>query len=198
MEVLLMRSTRSFVAVVLTALITAACSSSSSGGDGGGDQAPAQTNASTYVDGVCTALGDWQSGLDADNATMEATLSSGTPTLDDTKTALVDFLTSTVDGTKAMVSDIEALGVPDVDGGDEVASTLSAALGEVVTLFQGALDNVEGLSTDDPAGMTTALTDLATNISQGSTEIGDALSGLDTPELETAANDSEACAAISG
>ena len=200
-----MRSPRSILfAVVLASLLAAACSSDGSGGaeggDGGdgGENAPAQTGAGSYVDGVCTALTDWQSGLETDNQALQSSLTEGTPTPDETKTALVDFLSSTVDGTKAMVSDIEALGVPDVEGGDQVATALSSALGGVVTLFESALSDVEGLSTDDPAAMATALTELGTDISQGSAGIGTALGDLDTPELEEAAKSSEACKAISG
>jgi hypothetical protein len=197
-----MRSTRSFLfAIVLVALVTAACSSSdgSSDGDGGdtASEAPTTTDATTYVDGVCTALTDWQSGLDSDNETLQAALSDGQPTPEETKTALVDFLSATVDGTKAMVSDIEGLGTPDIDGGDQVASTLSSALGDVVTLFEGALDNVESLSTDDPQAMASALTDIGADITEGSTGIGTALGDLDTPELEDAAKDSTACQALS-
>ena len=68
------------------------------------------TDATTYVDGVCTALGDWKTGLDDDNEQLQSARSAGQPTPEDTKTALVDLPTATVDGTKAMISDIEALG----------------------------------------------------------------------------------------
>lgn len=178
-----MRSARSFsCALVFAALVSAACSS--------------QTDATTYVDGVCTALTDWQSGLETGNEALESTLSGGQPTPEDTKTALVDFLSATVEGTQTMVTDIEDLGVPDVDGGDEIASTLSSALGEVVTLFQGTLDDVEGLATDDPQAMASALGELGTDITEGSAGIGTALGDLDTPELEEAAKDSDACQAL--
>ena len=196
-----MRSLRSILfAAVVASLLAAACSADGSGGGEGddGENAPVQTGARAYVDGVCTALTDWQSGLETDNQALQSSLTEGTPTPDETKTALVDFLSSTVDGTKAMVSDIEDLGVPDVKGGDQIATALSSALGSVVTLFGSALSDVEGLSTGDPAAMATALSELGTDISQGSAGIGTALGDLDTPELEEAAQDSEACQAISG
>ena len=125
-----MRSARSFsCALVLVALVSAACSSSSGDDAGGGDDAnetAAQTDATTYVDGVCTALSDWQSGMEAGNDALESTLSGGQPTPEDTKNALVGFLSATVEGTQTMVTDIADLGVPDVDGGEEIASTLSS------------------------------------------------------------------------
>jgi predicted small secreted protein len=193
-----MRSTRSILfAMVLVALVTAACSSSNGDGGDSASETPTTSDATTYVDGVCTALTDWQSGLDSDNQTLQGALSDGKPTPEETKTALVDFLSATVDGTKTMVSDIEGLGTPEIDNGDQVASTLSSALGDVVTLFEGALDNVESLSTDDPQAMASALTDIGADITQGSTGIGTALGDLDTPELEDAAKDSTACQALS-
>ena len=74
---------------------------------------------------------------------------------------------------------------------------MSSALGEVVTLFEGALDNVEGVSTDDPQAMASALTDIGADITEGSTGIGTALGDLDTPELEDAAKNSTSCQALS-
>lgn len=193
------RSIRSLalLTVLMTFLVTACSKSSDGGGDGGTSAAPTTTDAATYVDGVCTALGDWKTGLDDDNQQLQSALGSGTPTPEDTKTALVTFLTATVDGTKTMVADIKALGVPDIDNGDQVASALSGAMDDVQTLFEGALDKVEGLSTDDPQAMAGALTQLGTDITQGSNDIGDALGDLDTPDLETAAKDSESCQALS-
>jgi hypothetical protein len=190
-----MRSTRSFLMVLAAvAFATASCSSSSNDGEGDSGETTT-TDAATYIDGVCTSLSDWKTGLDDDNLALQTAL-DGTPTPEESKTALVDFLTTTVDGTKAMVSDIEALGVPDVDGGDEIASTLSTELGKVTTLFEGVLDDVENLSTDDPQAMVTALGELGTTISDGSAGIGTALGDLDAPELEEAAQDSEACQAL--
>ena len=141
----MIRSTRStLLAVVLTAAVAVACSSSSGDdADGAASEAPTTTDAATYIDGVCTALGDWKTGLDDDNDALQAAL-AGTPAPEETKTALVGFLTTTVDSTKAMVSDIQALGAPEIDGGEEVASTVQTELGKVVTLFQGVLGRSRG------------------------------------------------------
>jgi hypothetical protein len=192
-----MRSTRSLVLiVVVSSLLAAGCSSDDASDGGGTSGAPAKTDAATYVDGVCTALNDWQGRLDADNQHLQDLLDGTDPSPDETKTALLTFLTATVEGTKTMVSDIESLGVPDVEGGAGIASTLSSAFDEVVTQFQGALDDVEALSTDDPKAMTKALAQVGSDISEGSSGIGEALGDLDTSQLNEAAKDSQACGAL--
>jgi hypothetical protein len=195
-----MRSPRSLVLIVVVgSLLATGCSQSSSDDAGDGDgtsAAAAQTDAATYVDGVCTALNDWQSSLDADNQDLQALLSGTDPSPEETKTGLVTFLTATVEGTKTMASDIESLGVPDVEGGAEIASTLSSAFDDVVAQFQGALDDVEALSTDDQKEMTKALAQVGSDISEGSSGIGEALGDLDTSQLNEAAKNSQACGAL--
>jgi hypothetical protein len=195
-----MRSTRLLVHIVAAgSLLAAGCSTSSSDDardDGGTSAAVAQTDAATYVDGVCTALTGWQSRLDADNQHLQDLLSGTDPSPEKTKIALVTFLTATVEGTETMVSDIESLGVPDVEGGAAIASALSSAFDDVVTQFKGALNDVEALSTDDAQAMTKALTQVGNDISEGSSGIGEALGGLDTSQLNEAAKDSQACGAL--
>ncbi len=193
-----MRLTRSVVLMLtLGILVTASCSSSSSdgGGDGGTGAAPTTSDASTYVTGVCTALTDWKDGIDSDQQQLQSAL-SGQPSPEGAKSALTDFLSSVVDGTKTMVADVKALGAPDVDGGSELAASLNQGLESVSTTFETALAKVQGMSTDDPAALAQSMTALGTDIQNGTSGISDAFNGLDTGELKTAASESAACAPL--
>ncbi len=196
---------RSFAIVLAAAAFLTACSSSSSSTVATGTSAVptsaapssvAATDAATYMESLCTSIDTWQTSIKDGNTTFQDAISAPGTTPQAVKDALDTYLTSAVQDTQTMADEVEALGTPAVDGGDQAASTVVGALNDVATLFQGALDTVQGVDVTNPAAMGTALADLATKVQQGSKDITDALGTLEGGELATVAADIPACQSI--
>ena len=194
-----------FTAIALATVLLAACSKSSTSATPAASTVSisesasasiAATDVTTYMTGLCTSVGDWKTSIQAGNKTFQDTLSSGTPTPEDVKSALSAYLTAAVQDTQTLVTQIQAMGPPDVDGGSDVHAQVVAALNSVSTLFQNALTSVQGLDTTNPAQMATALQGLATTLQQGSKDISDAFGSIQTGEFATAAQNIPACQSL--
>jgi len=197
---------RSLAIACTTAALLAACSSSSSSSTAASGTTPASTtsspssvaatDAATYMEALCTDISTWQTSLTEGNQTFQDAVSTGQPTPEDVKTALETYLSTAVEDTQTLASDIEALGAPDVEGGGDVSTTIVTALNGVATLFQSILDQVQGVDSANPAAMAAALQDLVPQLQQGAQDVADAFGGIDSSELTTAANDIPACTSI--
>ncbi|MDQ3210957.1 MAG: hypothetical protein M3Q20_07190 [Actinomycetota bacterium] len=183
-------------ALPLTAL--AACGSDDPAG-GGTDvtTAPAEATApADFMEGLCAAIVSFQSDLETENASFQEGLSGGAPTPEETKTALGSFLGTAAARTEQLLDEVNELGTPDVDNGDDVRSALTTAFEQVVTLFNEAKTDIEGLSVDDPAALTEGFAAAGTNLQEAATGIGTSLEDLSSPDLEEAAAAAPSCKGV--
>ncbi len=148
------------------------------------------------MESLCTSVTEWQQGLEAGSQEFQASVSSGQPTMEDIQQGLEDYLQTAVDDTKALVSEIEALGAPDVDGGDEVAQTLTSGLSQVATLFEGVLASAQGLDSGDPQAIAEALTGLGTDLQQGAADVQTAFESIQNEDLDQIASEIPACSSL--
>lgn len=186
-------------ALALPLTVLAACGGDDPAG-GGGDtsvEAPAEATApADYMEGLCAAIVSYQSDLEAENASFEEQFSGGTPTPEDTKTALGSFLGTAAARTEQLVDDVNALGTPDVDNGDDVRSTLTTAFDQVVELFNSAKSDIEALSVDDPAALVAGFEAAAAKLQEAGTGISSSFEDLSSPELDDAAADAPSCEGV--
>ncbi len=194
------RKITSALAVLLAISLLVACSSGDGdGGGGGGDDGSAAdtvTAPADYAEGLCTAIGDFQADLQQQSTEFQDAFGTGTPSPEDAKDTLAAFVGDLSDRTQQLIDDVDALGTPDVENGEQVRSTLTGAFEQVVTAFDQAEADIDGLSTDDPAALAEGFTEVATKLQNAGNEISTSFDDLQSPELDEAAADVEACSGI--
>lgn len=195
------RAITSAMALLLALSLLAACSSGDDGGgggSGGGNDVSADTATAPadYAEGLCTAIADFQTDLDRQSAELQDALGQGTPSPADMKDTLVTFVSGLSDRTHELIDEVEALGTPDVENGEEVRSTLTGAFETVVAAFDEAEADIDAISTDDPAALVQGFTDVGTKLQEAVTEISTSFGDIQSPELDEAAADVEACSGV--
>lgn len=188
------------LALALLALSLAACSD-----DGGGEgtstegtstETAAAVPVEEYLEGLCTAISDYQDDLTTLNEDLQGQLTGETPTPEDVKDLLVTFLGEAVAATQGLAEEVRALGAPDVDGGEEISVTFVSAFEQVEDLFATSKADVEALSTDDPAALAEGFQEIATNLQTGGEEIASVFETLPEDDLDVNPEDIPACAGI--
>lgn len=191
--------TRALVSLLALSLLAACSSDGDNGsGDGSGDGGSADTVTAPadYAEGLCTAIGDFQTDLETQSAEFQDAFTSGTPSPADAKDTLSSFVAELSDRTQELIDEVEALGTPEVENGEEVRTALTGAFEQVVAAFDEAEADIDGLSTDDPAALAEGFSEVATKLQEAGTEISTSFDDLQSPELDEAAADVEACSGV--
>lgn len=166
------------------------------GGAGGGGGGPA-VSAEAYAAGFCGLLGDWLGSIQDRSSELSGSFAAAA-----TPAEGQEILRTYVDGliadTDELITGAEELGAPDVDGGEAIAETLSAAFDDVKVVLEDARAEVDGLPTDDPAAFAEATGVLGTSIQTSLAGIGTSLSlsNVGAPELDAAFAEDPACTGI--
>lgn len=99
---------------------------------------------------VCSALEPWRAEINTLTArAQQQTPQSATP--EQAKDNLVRMLEGARDASETARGKVEAAGVPEVDGGDEVAAAMVESLRKVRDAYGKARDTVHGLPTSESA-----------------------------------------------
>jgi hypothetical protein len=178
---------------VAAALSAAACGGGNETGVGDGET----VSAATWTGDLCTALDTWQSEL-----TESAPDPASEPDIESTKDSLVSFLESAVAATQALVDDVRAAGVPEIENGEAIATEMQSEIAAVGDDFLAAKDTLEGLSTDDPAAFAAEVSEIGTTLTEAGAAAGAAFDRLaeqyPAAELDAAATDAPACETVLG
>jgi hypothetical protein len=171
-------------AVAALALISAGC--------GGSDESSSASPTDEWADGFCTAITTWTDSI-------QSVTEQFTDVSSFSQDGLEDAANDAQSATKDLVDDLQGLGAPDTESGqavkdsiDELTSTLDSEVATIEDTAQG----VSGL-TGIPAAVTSitsSLTAMGTAFSSTFQTIEDADA---EGELQTALEDSPACADIS-
>lgn len=179
---------RSLLAATVTvvALLAAGC---------GGSSDSTSTDASPtseWADGLCSAINTWTASISA----IGDTIKSGDIS-EDSLTSAVDDAKS---ATETLTSDLEGLGKPDTEAGQEAKDSidkLSTDLNTEVSTIEDALNDASGI-----AGYIAAAPVIATSLGTMGTDVTSTittLQGLDAKgELESAFKDAPSCADLTG
>ena len=198
----MLRSWFGRAAVMLALVVLAsACSSNNSsiaesptsGGTGGSQTTSSALGAEDYVKSACTAMADWLAAIQARAGDL-SNLSSGDT--EAAKTAVLDFLDGVIADTDTMLSSVDGLGAPDVTDGAAAHEALVGVLSEARDLFQGARDDVDGLSTADTQAFGEALTQIGDDLSSSANSVGSAFADFHNADLDTAFQAEPACAPL--
>jgi hypothetical protein len=152
----------------------------------GGDAVPPDE----YASELCGALGNWVTTLQEDAqglASVGASPEQG-------KEAITNFLDNTIENTDEAIGEIEDIGVPDVENGEEVHNAIVDALEQAQSTFEDALSEAEDLPTDSQQAFRAAAQEIGTSISGAQGEIQSTLTEVEpAEELDEAFNDEESC-----
>ncbi len=145
------------VALVAVAFIGAACSSNSTTSSTPSNPSTpspspsASVSANTipataYAAGVCTAISSFRTEVQKE----QSAFNPNTSDLAALKKSWIAFLTGMQKSTQTLVTDINALGSPDVSNGQEAAATIKADFEKLQKDIQALKEKSGSLSTSDP------------------------------------------------
>jgi hypothetical protein len=195
---------RSKLAAVGTSLLLTLSLAACGGGDdeGGGDAGGSEDEASTetvsagdWASGVCTAVGDWVTTIQEQSTAITTDFTSGSP--EEGKEVFGSFISDAVAETETMIEEVEAAGVPDVEGGEEYAEELTAAFEEARDVLAGVQAQIDELPTD-PQGFQEAAAGIGPSIQEALGAVGGSISEPESQELKDAFEEEEACASAPG
>lgn len=187
-----MRRPATVVLGLAMALVLLPACSDDGGVDGGGAQA---VTPGTYVKSLCTSV---QSYVD-DITTLSTDFAAGidpAASVDEQKQAVLDFLDDSLALTDALIDEVDAAGVPDVEGGAAMVAGIAASFQEARDVLEAARARVEAASTEDPQAFAAELNEVGATIQSSLGGIGGSLDLVDSPELAAAAEDEPTCAAL--
>ena len=173
------KDVKMLVAVIATAMLLAGCSKDT-------------VSPEKYMSSVCTETFDWLTSIQIRSQVISSKITPDM-TAADGKKVLAGLLDYLIDISQKAVDGIEAAGVPDVENGEDVATTLKCAFEQAKGIFEDARAKVDDLPTDDPSAFQQAATDLGISVEDAANEIGRSLDKLKSPELVQAAK-TKACA----
>lgn len=170
--------------IAALALVAAGCG-------GGGESSASPTE--EWAEGFCTAITTWTDSLRS--ATEQFSNASSL-----TSEALTDAGNDVSSATETLVDDLRALGPPETESGEEVKTSideLSTTLESEVAKIETAVQDASGL-----AGLPSAIAAITTSLSAMATAFSTTLQTIESAdaqgELQTALEDSPACADITG
>jgi ElaB/YqjD/DUF883 family membrane-anchored ribosome-binding protein len=154
----------------------------------------AELSAGDYAKQACDTMQTWVTSVQQRSQGFQPSGSN----LESVKTAWLDFLDGVIADTDQMLSDLEALGTPAVDGAEEAVTQLTGALQRLNDAFTTLRDDSAQLSTADPAQFQKDFQALLKNFQSEMSGMGDAFSQISNQELDKAFNAEPACASLSG
>jgi vacuolar-type H+-ATPase subunit H len=180
---------RTGIALLSTTALIAACGGDD---DGGGES----VSAGSYAKDICTATGDWVSGIQGLATDLQGSLPQGASPQEG-KEALEKFLGDALDRTETYVSAVEDAGTPDVDGGEDAATEIQDAVNEARSIISKASDDAADLPTDSEQAFSREADELGNSTRDSLSAVGDAI-GDPPEELSKAFQEEQACSQIGG
>ena len=144
-------------------------------GCGGGGSASSSSDqaAEHYVAGACSAMTTWGKGIKSEVADLQSKV-AGAPDLSARKQLFVDFTKRLSQTTDTLVTRLQTLGAPAVQGGADVHRQILGAFESVQSTLKSAETEAEALPTDDVAEFKKRVNAIGTEIGG----IGDAFQNV--------------------
>lgn len=181
-----MLRSKTILLLALLALFISACGDDDDGGGGG------SAEVGDYASDICTAFTDWTKAIQERQTELQSGLKPGASPQEG-KEALQGFLDDAVSASDQLVEDVEAAGTPDTDNGGEAADALQAAAQGARDQLAEAQEDVANLPTDSPQAFSDAAGKFGNDVRTALEGVGEGLQDIDTPELDKAIDDEEAC-----
>jgi hypothetical protein len=186
-------------ATAAAVLVMGSCSDSEEPERGSPTESPSASpeptsgvEATAYVSDVCGAVVDWTTEIQTLGGELRDAGASAT-SVQALKRATLTFFSDSVAATDALLSLIEAAGIPDVPRGEEAADHVLDGLTEARRALQGARKQVQGLATNDAQVFARDVQEITAETGRQLSSVGTSLGGFEAPELDEAANQSGVC-----
>jgi hypothetical protein len=160
------------------------------GSSGSGTSSSGKT-AEEYVAGACGAMSSWGQHIKTEVTELQSKV-AGASGLAARKQIFVDFTKQLSATTDTLVTTLQGLGAPAVEGGADVHKQIVGAFQSVQSTLKNAEQEAEALPTDDTAEFKKQVTAIGTEIGG----IGDAFANvgnLKNPALDSAFNKDTTC-----
>jgi hypothetical protein len=158
----------------------------------GGGQSTVSPRA--YARTVCGSVGAWQRHIRSRTDQMTASLGSDVSPQKG-KEVLGTYLDGVIRETDQVIDDLNNTGVPDVKGGQTVASKFVGAFESVRTTLRNARSAVDRLPTGDRTAFKEAASKIGDDIQSSFSSVSSSLSGVGGPDLDAAFNAEKSCQA---
>jgi hypothetical protein len=180
---------RTGISLLAATALIGACGGDDDNGGGG-------VSSDQYAADICTATGEWVSGIQGLATGLQDSLPQGASP-EEGKEALEGFLGDALESTETYVSAVEDAGTPDVDGGEDAAGEIRDAVGEARDIISDARDQAADLPTDSEEAFSREADELGNSTRDSLSAVGDAI-GDPPEELSQAFQEEEACSQIGG
>lgn len=180
-----MLTNRSRAAVAAVLLVSLALALSACGGQ-------STVSPRAYARTVCGSVGAWQRHIRSRTDRMTSSLGSDVSPQKG-KEVLATYLDGVIQETDQVISDLNGTGVPDVKGGQTVASKFVGAFESVRTTLRNARSAVDRLPTGDRAAFKEAASKIGEDIQSSFGSVSSSLSGVGGSELDAAFNAEKSC-----
>lgn len=159
--------------------------------DGGGDK----KSADEYAKAACAAVADWVGSIQEGSQKISGQLgANATPS--EGKKVLQDFLGDAVTASDKFAKDVDAAGVPDVDGGEKFADSLKKGAAAAKEVMEDAKAKADDLSTSNVAAFSKDARELGSSTNKALSEVGDAISDPSSDDLKKALQEDSSCKGI--
>lgn len=159
----------------------------------GGDSGGADTvEPRAWAEDVCQSAADW---LAENNASAAEVQQSAPPSPEEGRQVMSEFMADIVERGDQMMREVEAAGIPDIEGGAEARDEFVSLMQQLVDAFRAATEEVENLPTDEsfPQELEAAMTRMNEQIEGiDSTQVEEAMAG----ELQDYFDELPECAAV--
>lgn len=152
---------------------------------------------SAYAHASCTTLFVWLNAVQQHSKEISQALTPGS-TVKARRQALLDYVEALVGETDTALEDLDHAGIPDVDGGDQVAARLSGALEAVKSVLTSARSKLTDVPVDDAQGFSQAAAEVGASLQAGLQKVGSPIHGVTQPDLVVAFSREPACAPLIG
>jgi len=162
---------RALTGAVLAVVLLAGCSSGPS--------------AQQWATQVCAALAPWRAAITELNRQASEQMAAAT-TVAQTRTNLIALVDGARDASETARAGVVAAGVPDVDGGAEVAQRFQAALTATRDAYAAAAAELSALSVDDETRFYDGVVEVLGRLTTRYQQAGEELAGLSSTEVRAA------------
>lgn len=180
-----------FVQALLAAtmLLAAGCSRDAPSADGGAGSG--RVTAEAWASSVCGATADWIDEIETLNAGLQEHLDASS--LEALRDSTVDYFDDLLASTDRMIDRVDAAGVPDVEGGAQVAGHVRSGLATARRALRDARERAAALATDDPETFSGELRQIGEEVATSLSDVGASMARFRSPELDAASEDVPEC-----
>jgi hypothetical protein len=159
----------------------------------GGSSGP---SADSYIKSVCTALSGWRDNVQAAGSTLQSAATAGKQvSLTKGKESYLAFVAALLRATTGAAASLKAAGVPAVNGGKQVSTTLVQAFAGAQTALTGAASQAARIPTTTAAAYATSASNV-TGVIRTALAAMTAATPRSNPQLRAAAVKQPACSAL--